>query len=391
MKRVLAMLRNHAVPVTFLLVSLALCIASRQSASFLTGEILNRLVRNSFTTLSLLIPVLAGLGLNFGIVIGAMAGQMAIVTVVHWNLTGFSALGTAWILALPIAVIFGWLVGCLFNRAKGREMVTGLIAGFFSNGLYQLLFLFLVGSLIPFSNPDLILPQGFGLRNTVNLKSMEYSLDDVASVSWMAGKGMEVRLAGKVVRKPEAPAADPDNPFAALRAMSASFSPPIKLPLATAGIIVLLCVGIRRLLRTKLGQDMRAVGQDMHIAAVAGIPVDQVRMVAVILSTVLAAWGQIIYLQNMGTLNTYSSHEQIGMFAVASLLVGGATVSRATVWQALMGTLMFHTLFVTSPLAGKHLMGDPQIGEYFRVFIAYGVIAVALALHAWGGGKKSSD
>jgi simple sugar transport system permease protein len=25
----------------------------------------------------------------------------------------------------------------------------------------------------------------------------------------------------------------------------------------------------------------------------------------------------------------------------------------------------------------------PQIGEYFRVFVAYGIIAVALAIHAW--------
>ena len=29
------------------------------------------------------------------------------------------------------------------------------------------------------------------------------------------------------------------------------------------------------------------------------------------------------------------------------------------------------------------IFNDPHLGEYFRVFIAYGVIAVALALHAW--------
>ena len=53
------------------------------------------------------------------------------------------------------------------------------------------------------------------------------------------------------------------------------------------------------------------------------------------------------------------------------------------VGQALLGTLLFHTLFVVSPLAGKNLMGNVQVGEYFRVFVSYGVIGIALALHAW--------
>ncbi len=70
---------HHAVPITFTALCLALCVLSKQSPSFLAGEILTRLSRNSFTTLSLIIPVLAGLGLNFGIVLGAMAAQMAVV------------------------------------------------------------------------------------------------------------------------------------------------------------------------------------------------------------------------------------------------------------------------------------------------------------------------
>ncbi len=34
-------------------------------------------------------------------------------------------------------------------------------------------------------------------------------------------------------------------------------------------------------------------------------------------------------------------------------------------------------------MAGKNLIGDAQIGEYFRVFVSYGIIAIALVLHAW--------
>ena len=41
-----------------------------------------------------------------------------------------------------------------------------------------------------------------------------------------------------------------------------------------------------------------------------------------------------------------------------------------------------------APTAGKNLFGDAAIGEYFRVFISYGVIALALVMHAWSGVQK---
>lgn len=76
-------------------------------------------------------------------------------------------------------------------------------------------------------------------------------------------------------------------------------------------------------------------------------------------------------------------HGQVGLFAVASLLVGGASVDKASWKEALIGTFLFHLLFIISPLAGQNLMDNAQIGEYFRVFVAYGVIGIALLLHAW--------
>ena len=128
---------------------------------------------------------------------------------------------------------------------------------------------------------------------------------------------------------------------------------------------------------------MRAVGQNLHVAEIAGINVSKTRIIAIIISTVLAAWGQLIFLQNMGTLNTYAAHEQVGLFAVASLLIGGASVTKATFGQALLETFLFHLLFIISPVAAQNLMNNGQIGKFFRVFIAYGVIGMPLTLHAW--------
>jgi simple sugar transport system permease protein len=348
-------LLRHAVPILFALLCISGIWVARITPAFLLGEMLVRVGRNSLIVLSLLIPVLAGLGLNFGIVVGAMAGQIAAILVVHWGVGGIAGLGLAWLLATPVAVAFGTLTGVLFNRAKGREMVTGLIAGFFANGLYQLLFLFALGSLIPFHNPEMLLPQGYGLRNTIDLTGIQYAIDDLVP--------MQVPVGGEMLR----------------------------VPIGTYGVVAAFCLLTLFFLRTRLGQQLKAMGQDEHVAAIAGIPVNRNRIIATVLSTVVAAWGQLLFLQNIGTLNTYNSHEQVGMFAIAALLVSGATVSRATVGQALLGTVLFHTLFVVSPLAGKALAGDAQIGEYFRVFVAYAVITVALVLHAWQSARVARE
>ncbi len=325
-------LLRHAVPILFAALCLFGIIVAKITPPYLLSEMLVRMGRNSVMVLSLLIPILAGLGLNFGIVIGAMAGQIAAILIVKWGIPGIGGFALAWVLATPIAILLGVATGALFNKAKGREMVTGLIAGFFANGLYQLLFLFAVGSIIPF-----------------------HAIDDLVKLRFKL-EGVEIRV-----------------------------------PIVTYAIVAAFCFLTLFFFRTRLGQQFRAMGQDAHVATIAGIPVERNRIVATVLSTVLAAWGQLLFLQNIGTLNTYSSHEQVGMFAIAALLVSGATVTQATVGQALLGTVLFHTLFVVSPLAGKALAGDAGIGEYFRVFVAYAVITVALVLHAWQSTRAARE
>ncbi|MDD3598957.1 MAG: ABC transporter permease subunit [Bacillota bacterium] len=349
-------LKQWSVPIFFLVLSIAGIIAAGLDINFLIHEITARFGRNMLLVLSLLIPVMAGLGLNFGIVIGAMAGQAALIIVTHYGVAGLPGFLLAAVISVPFAMLFGWLSGRILNQAKGREMVTSMIMGFFANGLYQLVFLVLVGTVIPMKNPVLMLSSGVGLRNTVDLIGLAGSLDRALDGLW---NGFVMGEIGSI----------PIGPW--------------RIPIFTIVVIVAFCLLLSFITKTKLGQEMRAVGQDMHIAQVAGINVDRTRMIAMILSTVLAAWGQLIFLQNIGTLNTYNSHEQVGMFSIAALLVGGASTKRATIWNAIVGVLLFHTLFVVSPLAGQRLMGIPQVGEYFRSFLAYGVIAVALALHAW--------
>jgi simple sugar transport system permease protein len=255
-------LLRHAVPILFAALCIFGIVVAKITPPFLLSEMLLRMSRNSVLVLSLLIPILAGLGLNFGIVIGAMAGQIAAILIVHWGIPGIAGFGLAWVLATPVAVILGIATGTLFNRAKGREMVSGLIAGFFANGLYQLLFLFAVGSIIPFHSASMLLPQGYGLRNTVDLGSIQYAIDDLIP--------LRVHLQGEEIR----------------------------IPLVTYAIIAAFCMLTLFFFRTRLGQQFRAMGQDPHVAAIAGIAVERNRIIATVLSTVLAAWGRIARLED---------------------------------------------------------------------------------------------
>ena len=66
---------------------------------------------NLILVLSLIIPVISGMGLNFGIVLGAMAGQIGLIVIMNYNIGGIGGLFLALLLSTPVAIFFGYLVG----------------------------------------------------------------------------------------------------------------------------------------------------------------------------------------------------------------------------------------------------------------------------------------
>lgn len=463
-EKFLNILNENKVVFLFIIICIAAIYASKNPLTFVSGELFTRIGRNGFMVLALLIPVLAGMGLNFGLTIGAIAAQIAVFWVVYWGFKGIEGFLLGVLMATPIAIIFGWLVGKLFNKMKGSEMIAGMVLGYFADGLYQLFFLYIIGGIIPVQNDTLIIKGGIGVKNTVDLSgNLKYSLDTVSMLKLIEVsfyiivtiyifkiifnivkkiKGTMTKdliilgiaiacygltfipsiekflatdrllllhgvmlavasiiifqiakiLNNKIIRK------NVDytlgRPLSIIIATILLYSLTyikaieevlyfVYIPVTTYFCIVGLCVFNNILLRTRLGQNMRTVGQSRTVANAAGINVDRTRIIAMILSTTLACWGQLIYLQNIGTFSTYGAHTQVSLFAIAALLVGGASVQKATNKQALIGVILFHTLFTVAPQAGKEIFNNAQIGEYFRVFVAYGVIAVSLAMHAW--------
>ena len=335
------LLQDNSVPIMFVLICLGCLPLAGYSPAYLLNELVTRMGRNTFLILALLIPIMAGMGLNFGMTLGAMAGEIALILVVDWQIWGIPGIILAMIISIPISILLGLFCGNLLNKAKGREMVTSYFISYFMNGVYQLVVLFLMGSIIPIMHSTLKLPRGYGIRNTVSLLSMRQQLDNLLAIN----------VGG------------------------------VKIPVLTFLIIAVLCLVIIWFRRTKLGQDMRAVAQDMNVARDAGINVDRTRIIAIVMSTVVAGFGMIIYLQNLGNFPTYSAHTQIGTFSIAALLVGGASVERASIGNAFLGVTLFHMMFILAPEAGTAITGDSMIGEYFRTFVSYGVITVALIMY----------
>ena len=457
------LLSDNKVIVLFIVMCVACIMISGVQVSYVAGEVATRFGRNTCLVLALIIPCLAGLGMNFGITVGAIAAQIPVFFVIHWGFTGVPAMLLCVLLATPLAIVFGYLVGKVYNSTKGAEMIADLVLGFFCDGLYRLFTLYLIGGVIPYDDPNL-LPRGFGLRNSFDLTGkMKYVIDDISFLTTAAVisavaiiatliigmhakktgaeadknhkkkliayaavlvfsiaanfiPGLNTMLGGKrliladaillggiaavayavvmfLVKKPAKGTAE-FTKLVKLGGIAAillvlNFVPAVntvfratRISSFAYGIICLFCLFNNWILSTRLGQNMRTVGQNRGVATSAGIDVDKTRIIATCISTVLAAWGQLIFLQNLGTFNSVMQQSSVGLYAVAAILVGGANVQKANNKQAILGVLLFHTLFVVAPLAATKLVGDSAVSEYIRMFISYGVIAVSLAMHA---------
>ena len=335
-------MKKITVPFVFIVLAIAGWHYSRLSLPFIANEVLIRFIRDGIMVLALIIPIKAGMGLNFAVTIGAIAAQIGWLFVLDIQLTGFTGIAGAAGIGCGLSIILGWLIGKALNRAKGKEMVTTMIMGFIGTSVYQFIFLVGYGSFIPSHNKEIILSRGVGVRSMVDLHEYRNILDKY----WMLHAGS------------------------------------LEIPLFMILVVIGFSVLVHYILNTRIGCHINAVGQDSDKAGLLGINVDAVRIKAVIISTVTACLGQIVYLQNIGMMNVYTGHLNSDIFSIAALLAGGATVKNAGVQNALIGIILFHSLFIVSPQAGQNLFRNAALGEYFRTFIAYGTIVFALMASA---------
>ena len=474
-------LKQNTAAVIFILIAIVCYALSGMKFSYVVQQVLLRLGQNSFLVLALIIPIIAGMGLNFSITVGAMAAQIAVFFVTNWAyqtgnavFSGFSGFLIALAMLTPLSLFFGFLAGKLLNRTKGQEMIAGMILGFFATGIYMFFFLIIIGTVIHIDNPYLIISGGVGVKNTFDI-TIASSLDNLFNrklavagpyimclfilrmtqkinlrlvegkkkgklLSWIpfiagslmmtvfmfAGEkpadfmyvfwyiGLVITLLSValsvyrlvkfkmegvqlstlvttaicllvIVAFQILEYATPGSK-AALNEIKAILN--VRVPLSTYFAILLLCLFNTFILKTKIGQNLRTVGQSMSVATASGINVNKVRIYAIVLSTLFAGIGQLIYLQCIGSVQTYAAHNNIALYSVAALLVGGASITKATNKQALFGIVIFHLILIVLPSAVGVVFEDAQNSEYFRAFMLYSVICFSLVSYAIAARKK---
>ena len=396
----------------FIAISIFFILVSGLDVNYVASQLLLRLNRNAFIVMALIIPIIAGMGINFSITIGAMAAQIGLLLTINWGVSGPAGILLAAGITLPLGMLFGFLIGSLLNKMKGQETIGSLILGYFANGAYQLLFLFIFGGIIPLSDKVTIVG-ATGVQNTLNLTGsvgLSTAIDSIVRIPFLTAlyilAGAAVILAAVLFARKQISR----NRCIAICAtavilMVIFLIPPIagvfngshgreiRIPLVTWLIIGALCLFNTMIMKTRLGQKFRAVGQSQTVANASGIDVNRTRIIAIMISTVLAGWGQILFMQSegIGTFQTYAAHEQVGLYAGAAILVGGASIDRATNLQALIGAFLFHSLFITAQSAASNLFGNAVVGEYFRAFLSYGVIALALILYSARNAQKKKS
>lgn len=337
MKRI----KNNIVPILVFVLTFIAFQYSGISFGFLASEVYTRFIRNVLFTLALILPVACGMGINFAIVVGAISTQMAIVFALDFNYTGIKVIAFTLIVSMILAIIFGMLVAWLLNKATEREMIVSIMIGQISSVMYQFIFMVGYGTIIVPKNEAIMLDRGIGVKSVIDAKDISEAFDQI----------LPVTIGGRQVSL---------------------------FPLMLILFFTLLLCYIQK---TRLGVLSRAVGMNRNTANMLGISSARIRALCIIISTVFAAMSQLLLIADYGTMNVYTGHLGIDTYAAAAILVGGATIKQAKIRNCFIGVLLFHALFITSPLAGQNLFNNPSVGEYFRSFLAYGIIVIAIILN----------
>lgn len=324
----------------FLVVLFAIAYATKMSVPQLISDSLIRVGMNGILVLAMVPTISCGVGLNFGLPLGIVCGLVGTLISIEANLRGFGGFLIAISCAVPLAVLVGYGYARLLESVRGQEMMVGTYAGFSAVALMCVFWL-----MAPFKNPVLIWAiGGKGLRYTLTLSNHF----------------------GKVL-----------NNFAVFQLLG------VRVSGGLLGFFLLICLVVYLFFRTKAGIAMLAAGTNPLFARSAGIDVRRMKIVGVTLSTVLGAVGIIVYAQSYGFLQLYLAPLMMAFPAVASILIGGAGLGRATVSNVIIGTLLFQTLLtIALPVTSRVIQGD--ISEVARLIISNGMILYALT-RATGG------
>lgn len=299
------------------------------------NDVLVRFGMNAILVLSMVPMIQSGCGLNFGIPVGLIAGLLGSVMSLEFNLTGIVGILAAFGIAIAIAAVLGYGYGLLLNRVKGDEMIIATYVGY-----SFVFFMNMMWIMLPFKNPSSV--QGFkgeGLRVTISVQ--EYWFHQISDI-------LKIKITDNFI-----------------------------IPTGMLLFVALMSFLVWAFFRTKTGTAITAVGSNPEYARAAGISIDKMRTVSVVLSTVLAAIGMIVYQQSFGFIQTFGAPLAFVFPSVAAILLGGASVNKASITNVIIGTILFQGILTMTPSVINSAISI-DVSEIIRIIVSNGMIVYAL-------------
>ena len=302
------------------------------------GNVINRFSWNAVLVLAMVPMIQSGCSLNFGIPLGILAGLLGGTLSIQLGFTGATSFFAAILLATPFAVLAGGGYGWMLNKIKGGEMMIATYVGFSSVSFMCMMWL-----LLPYKHPTMV--WGFsasGLRTVISLEG--YYDKALANILTIDLNSIGINLV---------------------------------IPTGTLLFFVLMAVLMWAFLHTKTGTAMTAVGSNPAFARAAGINVDKMRLISVIMSTWLGAVGILVYEQGFGFIQLYNGPFWMAMPAVAAILIGGASVNKASIGNVIIGTILYQGVVTMTPTVMSAAF-QMDMSEVIRIVVSNGMILYAL-------------
>lgn len=307
------------------------------------SDVLRRFGMNGLLVLAMVPSIKSGTGPNFALPVGIVCGLLAMVISVELGYEGYDFISFAIALAIVLSIGAGYLYGKLLNAVKGSEMTIATYTGF-----SIVAFMSLVWLAAPFHSKKMGWMMGSGLRETVQLDAVGADAIINKLFSFNVGR--------------------------------------VYVPTGLLLTFFIICLLVWLFFKTKTGIAIEAGGINLEFATASGININKNRVIANVLSTILGALGIILYAQSFGYFQLYLGPLMMAFPAVAGVLIGGATASRANVSHAIIGAFLFQGLLTVAMPVANQLFGGTDLSEIMRVIIQYAIILYALA--QVGGMKK---
>lgn len=325
----------------FLILLFVIAVVKKLDVQDLISSSLVRVGMNGVLILAMLPSVVCGIGMNFGLPLGILCGLLGGILSINLNLPSWSGFLTALAFAVPFAVIVGLGYHAVLDKVRGQEMMVGTYLAFaavFGMSIFWMM--------APIRNPKLIFAVGGkGLRYTISMTD----------------------TFGKVL-----------NNFLSFRIGN------ILVPTGLLLFWLLLCLLVYLFLRSKTGLAMLATGSNPVFATSSGINTVNMKRIGVVLSTVFGAIGIIVFAQSYGFMQLYTAPQTAAFPAIAAILIGGASLRKASISNVIIGAFLFQTLLTVAPPVTQAVMEGSEISEIARVMISNGMILYALT-RATGG------